>query len=288
MRILLLGANGNLGTAFRQHDLQTKEQTLISWDKEEIDVTDHELLEKKISELRPDIIINAVGYSNVDECERSEEAAAQAKILNEILIGSLADIALEYSCTLVHYSSDYVFAGKTKIGYDEQAEPSPLNIYGETKRAGELALQRLSGRGLKWYLIRTARLFGPRGQGPQAKPNFFEVISDATKVNLEVRAVKDERGSFTYTPDLVAATMSLLESDQGFGMYHFVNEGSASWYEAAAYFLKKINVSANVIPILGSELPRPAKRPLNSTLRNTKRPPLRSWQAAVDEYCKTL
>lgn len=288
MKILLLGAKGNLGTAFMHHTRLNEDATLIAWDKDDIDVTDQSLLEKKITELRPDVIINTVGYSNVDECERSEIAAAQAILLNETVVSFLAEIALEYNSILVHYSSDYVFAGKTKNGYDEKAEPSPLNKYGETKRAGELALQRLSGRGLKWYLIRTARLFGPRGQGPQAKQNFFELISEAAQASSEVRVVKDERGSFTYTPDLVVATLSLLESESGFGIYHFINEGSASWYGAAVYFFNKVGINTPITSITGAELPRPARRPLDSTLRNTKRPPLRSWQAAVDEYSKTL
>jgi len=106
MRILLLGAKGNLGTAFKQHTFHNKEVTVIGWDKEEIDVTDYVLLEKKIAELKPDVIINTVGYSNVDECEQNEAAAAQAKLLNETTVSSLADIALEYGCILVHYSSD--------------------------------------------------------------------------------------------------------------------------------------------------------------------------------------
>lgn len=288
MKILLLGAKGNVGTEFLKQSQEFNDLSFIGWDKDDIDVTDQSLLEKKISELKPEVIINTVGYSKVDECEENEEAAQQAFLLNERVVEFLAEIALEYNCLLVHYSSDYVFSGQTSEGYDEKAEPSPLNVYGESKRAGELALQRLSGRGLRWYLIRTARLFGAPGEGATAKQSFFELILKRAQNHSPLSLVTDERGSFTYIPDLISATVSLLESNEGFGVYHFINEGSASWYEAASYFFKKMNLQPTLVPVTREEFSRPAKRPTDSHLRNTKRPPLRTWQAAVDEYCKTL
>lgn len=105
----------------------------------------------------------------------------------------------------------------------------------------------------------------------------------------EIQAITDESGSFTYADDLAVATMRLLESEAGFGVYHLVNEGTASWYSAAHYFLKVLKLNnIQVKKISSQSLKRAARRPHYSQLLNTKRPPLRSWQSAVDEYVKTL
>lgn len=288
MKILLLGSRGSLGTAFLGVAKNFPDLSIIGWDKTDIDVTDQGLLEKKIAELRPDVIINTVAYNNVDECERSTEAQERAELLNCEVVRFLAEAALEYNSLLVHYSTDYVFSGDNKDGYDETVEPQPQNIYGVSKWKGERELQRLSGRGLRWYLIRTARLFGPAGLSKDTKPNFFDIMFKLASSQSDIKVVENECGSFTYTPDLAVATLRLLESDEGYGIYHLVNEGVASWYEAAQYFFKKKQIAIAVTPIQSDNLPRPAKRPIYSQLLNTKRPPLRSWQAAVDEYSKTV
>lgn len=287
MKILLLGAKGNLGTVFVNSALDFPEHVFIGWDKEDLDVTDNSLLDKKISELKPDIIINTVAYNNVDQCETSE-AAELAEMLNVTLVRKLAEVSIEHNCTLVHYSSDYVFSGNDKEGYVESAEPSPINIYGQSKLKGEKELIRLSGKGLQWYLIRTARLFGTKGSGENAKPSFFEQMLEISKRQQAISIVNDESSCFTYTPDLVAATLDLITSNDGFGIYHLTNEGSVTWYQAARYFFDCVGASVILHPIIGEELVRAAKRPAHSQLLNTKRPHLRSWQEAVDEYCKTL
>lgn len=288
MKILLLGAQGNLGTVFLHSAHQYPEHSFIAWDKEDIDVSDKGLLDKKIAELQPNVIINTVAYNDVDSCERDHAAAAQAKILNIELVRNLGEVALENRCLLVHYSSDYVFSGEITTGYDETAEPHPLNIYGQTKLEGEKELISLSGKGLQWYLIRTARLFGTKGSGEHAKPSFFEVMLEVSKHKTELSVVSDESSCFTYTPDLVQATLDLIESGDGFGIYHLVNEGVASWYQAAQYFFQQQKMAINLQPVSGEIFSRPAQRPAHSELLNTKRPKLRTWQEAVDEYCKKL
>ncbi len=288
MKILLLGAKGNLGTVFVNSALDFPEHVFIGWDKEDLDVTDKSLLDKKISELKPDIIINTVAYNNVDQCETSEVAAELAEMLNVTLVRNLAEISIEHKCTLVHYSSDYVFFGNNKEGYIESAEPSPINIFGQSKFKGEKELIRLSGKSLQWYLIRTARLFGTKGTGENAKPSFFEQMLEISKHHQDIPVVKDEVSCFTYTPDLVLATLDLITSNDGFGIYHLTNEGCVSWYQAAQYYFDRVGVLVDLHQVAGEELIRAAKRPAHSQLLNTKRPHLRSWQEAVDEYCKTL
>lgn len=288
MKILLFGAKGNLGTVFLEKSIDYPEHSFIGWDKDDIDVTDKGLLEKKISEIKPEVIINCVAFNDVDRCEIDETAAQIADQLNQNLVSYLAEVALEYDCLLVHFSSDYVFSGDTKTGYIESSEPNPINKYGESKLKGERELIKLSGKGLQWYLIRTSRLFGTKGSGVNAKPSFFEIINEASTQKEQLSIVADEYSAFTYTPDLVQATIDLIDSNDGFGIYHLINEGKASWYEAARYFFTHINSSVLLQPVSGESFARPAKRPFHSQLLNTKRPKLRSWQEAVDEYCKKL
>lgn len=284
MTILILGSAGNLGTAF--NDLLSKQEdlSLIAWDKTELDVTDQGILSKKIADIKPDVIINVVAYNDVDACEKNETAQTKAKSLNVDFVASLAEIALNIGATLIHYSSDYVFKGDNKQGYQEDAVPLPQNFYGQTKFAGEQELIKLSGKGLKWYLIRTSKLFGPKGTSPDAKPSFFELMFNLAKQGKELKVVTDEIGSFTHTPDLVKATWDLISEDCAFGIYHLVNSGQASWYDLAKYFLGKINLSVDIRQVLSQDFPRPAKRPKYSLLVNTKRPALRSIYEALDEY----
>jgi dTDP-4-dehydrorhamnose reductase len=284
MTILLLGAAGNLGTAFT-NCLKDKEGfTLVSWDKPDIDVTDEGLLLKKISDIRPDVIINSVAYNDVDACESKEEAADLARQLNVELVANLARAAVEVDARLVHFSSDYVFNGDSEQGYAEDDEPSPQSVYAQSKRDGETELISLTGKGLRWYLVRTSKLFGPRGSSPAAKPSFFELMLKLAKRGEAVKIVSDERGSFTYTVDLAAAVMSLIEEECPSGIYHLVNSGEASWFEAAEYFFNKLGLKVETSAVAASDFPRPASRPKHSLLLNTKRPALRNWQAALDDY----
>lgn len=284
MKILLLGAAGNLGRAIAELISQQEEHTLIGWDKADIDVTDFGLVTKKITELAPEVIINVVAYNDVDECEQSDKGKELAEALNVEFVKNLANAALSLKAILVHYSSDYVFDGEQSSGYDETAEPRPISYYGETKQRGEEEIIALSGKGLSWYLIRTSKLFGPSGTSQYSKMNFFQLMNQLSEKRPALQAVNDEIGSFTYTKDLARATFDLLEEDSPFGIYHLVNAGSASWYDAADYFFKKLGKQIELTPVPGSTFPRPARRPHYSILLNTKRPTLRSWQEAVDDY----
>lgn len=284
MTILLLGAAGNLGTAFIDWLKQRDDWTLVSWDKPDIDVTDEGLLLKKISAIRPDVIINTVAYNDVDACETNENSATLARQLNVELVANLARAAVEIDARLIHFSSDYVFAGDAEQGYAEDDEPAPQSVYAETKRDGETELISLTGKGLRWYLVRTSKLFGPKGTSPAAKPSFFEIMLRLAKKGEAVKIVSDERGSFTYTKDLAAAVISLIEEECPYGIYHLVNEGEASWFEAANYYFNKLGLKVETSAVAASDFPRPAPRPKHSLLLNTKRPALRNWQAALDDY----
>ena len=284
MEVLILGAKGNLGSQLVKIFFADKDYKIIAWDKEEIDITDKELVFKKIRELKPGIVINAAAYNAVDKCEEDEKEFALAKKINIEAVGYLVEACLETGAVLVHYSSDYVFAGDKKEGYKEDDEPNPINKYGETKLAGEQEVIKKSGQGLKYYLIRTSKLFGPKAESEGAKPSFFDLMLDLAKKKKELDVVNEEVSGFTYTPDLARATKKLLESDKGYGIYHITNVGRATWYETAIELFKITGKKIKINPVSGDKFPRPAKRPSYSVLINTKFGMQRDWKEALREY----
>ncbi|MFA6988428.1 MAG: dTDP-4-dehydrorhamnose reductase [Candidatus Gastranaerophilaceae bacterium] len=286
-KILILGAKGNLGGQLIK--VLEPENEIIAWDREEIDITDKELITRKVIELKPDVIINVAAYNAVDNCEDNEEELAKAKVLNGDAVAYLADAAIETRSLLVHFTSDYVFSGDKEEGYREDDKTSSVSKYGETKLLGEKELISRSGKGLKWYLVRTSKLFGPKGESQGAKDSFFDLILKLSKDRKEFNMVHNEEIScFTYTLDLAKAVKNLIESDKGYGIYHIVNEGPASWYEGAKYLFELKGITdVELKPSRSADYPRPAKRPKYSVLLNTKLEPLRNWKEALREYLES-
>jgi dTDP-4-dehydrorhamnose reductase len=281
-RVLILGAKGNLGVQLERVFRDGYDVT--AWDKGEIDITDRGLVEKKITDVKPHIIINAASYNAVDKCEE-DDCFEIAKRLNGTAVGYLADAALKNKAVLIHYSTDYVFSGNQRKGYLETDKPDPVNRYGESKLLGEQELIKRSGKGLKWYLIRTQKLFGPRGSSEAAKPSFFDIMTKLSEEREIIEAVDSESGSFTYTPDLAAATRKMIEGDYGFGIYHLTNTGKATWYKAAKILFRiQGNKKIKLVPVESEHFPRPALRPKSVFLLNTKFEHMRSWEEALREY----
>jgi len=247
MTILILGGRGNLGTQLTTTFLDDYE--VISWDREDLDVLDFPALVTRVRALKPGVIINAIAYNAVDKCENPEQYQ-QALKLNSDLPGVLADLAVEQGAVLIHYSSDYVFNGtETKREFLETETPNPINKYGESKFRGEQEILRRASEGLKYYLIRTSKLFGPLGSSPNAKPSFFDIMLNLAQAKSEVMAVNEELSCFTYTPDLAEATKRLWELEVPFGLYHLVNEEPCTWYEAAIelFKVKKLEIVVKAI-----------------------------------------
>lgn len=285
-KVLILGGDGNLGEQVAKVFDQEKEYEVLKWDKKDVDITDKELVISKIGEIKPDIIVNAAAYNAVDKCEDDEEEFTKAKMINGRAVGFLAEAALEIDAVIIHFSSDYVFAGDKQEGYVENDEPAPINKYGKSKRAGEEELITKSGEGLKWYLIRTSKLFGPVGDNPEAKKSFFDKILDASKEKKELEMVdKEEISCFTYTLDLAGKVRELVKERKPYGIYHITNTGACSWYDGAKELFNLADRNDVALkPITSADLDRPAKRPKYSILINTKLEPLRSWQEALREY----
>ncbi len=283
MTILILGGQGNLGTqltkVFNDNDFAT-----VSWDKEDFDALDFPLLKEKIAELKPEVIINTIAYNAVDKCENKEDYELALK-LNRDLPGVLANIALELKLILIHYSTDYVFSGvEEKQEFFEEDTPNPINKYGESKFLGEQEVLKREDKGLKYYLIRTSKLFGPQGKSKLAKPSFFDIMLNLAQNKEELTVVNEELSCFTYTPDLALATKKLLATKQEFGIYHLTNTGPVTWHEGVVELLRLKKIKVNVRAIRSEDLARLARRPKFSVLNNTKVNKLRSWKEALKEY----
>ena len=281
MKVLLLGDQGNLGSQFKLLLSNEPGISLFGLDKNDLDVLQFTKLEKYLNEVKPEIIINTIAYNAVDKCEE-ESGFVIAKKINGELVGVLANWALVNQAILVHYSTDYVFSGDQLSGYDEAQKPNPINNYGRSKLMGEEAVLKCIG--LKYYLIRTSKLFGPVGSSPTAKPSFFDIMLNLATDAQEIKAVDSELSCFTYTPDLAQASWGLVKTGQPSGIYHLVNSNPVTWYQAAQSLFAIKNLSVNCRAISANDMPRPAQRPPYSVLLNTKTKALRNYEVALAEY----
>lgn len=274
-RTLILGAKGMLG-----HDLAEvfEDWQPVLWDIEEIDITDESQVNEKLASLGPELVINAAAYTNVDGAETSKELATR---INGDAVGYLVEVCKKIGAIFVHYSTDYVFSGAKVEGYREEDKPAPINAYGLSKALGERNLVN-SGSNTRYWLIRTAWLFGKHGK------NFVETMLRLGKEKKELKVVDDQHGSPTYTLDLARKTRAIIEEGKLYGIYHLTNSGTTTWYEFAKKIFELAKMKVKVTPCTSQEYLLPAKRPKYSILINTKLPPMRSWQEALKEYLQSI
>lgn len=264
MKTLILGARGMLGTEVSKVFRDT-----TKWDIEEIDITSKKQVTDKITKLRPDLVINCAAYTDVDSCEDNRDFCFA---INGEAVGYIAKACNNINARLVHFSTDYVFDGK-KIGYNEEDEPNPINVYGESKYLGEI---KLIENCKKYYLIRTSWLYGKHGK------NFVEAILKAAKEKPYLEVVDDQIGNPTYAVDIANKIKEVLGKE--YGIYHVTNYGHCSWYEYTKEILKLANIDKEVKPIKSYQLNRKARRPAYSILNNNKLKDMRTWQKALKDY----
>lgn len=280
MRVAIIGAKGMLGQELIR---VFSDADVLAWDTAEIDITNPEMVLERVADARPAIIINSAAYNAVDRAEDEPEVAER---VNGSAIKYLAEAAAKVNATFIHYSTDYVFDGTRVDGYGEDEETSPISAYGRSKRAGENALQAAAALhpDLRWYLIRTSRLFGVPASSVGAKRSFVDTMIALSKTRDRIEAVDAEMSSPTYVPDLAAATHAILMNQCSSGIYHRTNDGACTWYEFAQEIFRQINWRGELISVSASAFPRPAARPSYSVLQTTKLPPLRRWEDALEEY----
>ena len=279
-KVLVIGNKGMLGQGLMK--AFQKDHEVIGSDYDTFDITDEKIVKEKINQIKPDLVINAAAYNNVDLTETNQEEFAKAKMVNGQAVGYLASACAENKIILIHYSSDYVFRGDNKDGYAEDTPTDPVNKYGESKALGEMLLQ---SSGANFYLIRLSKLFGPAGGG---KKSFVDTMIDlvANQGKKELKLVNEEFSCPTYSADLINFTRALWEQNHPFGIYHGANSGACTWYEFGLEIFKQKNLEVNCVPVSADEFPRPAKRPVFSELLNTKMPKQRYWTEALADYLK--
>lgn len=269
--ILVIGANGMLG-----HDLMAVlEGDVRGLDLPDIDITSLESVRRLLLTLKPEVIINAAAYTDVDGCESNVETAMA---VNGEGVGLLALTAREIGATLVQVSTDYVFNGGKGSPYVEDDPTQPLSVYGESKLAGELN----AAMAPRFLIVRTQWLYGLHGK------NFVETMLRLAGERSELTVVDDQIGSPTNTRDLALAIKALLDNNCS-GTYHAANSGFCSWNEFAKAIFAEEGLAVTVNPMTTEQLNRPARRPLYSTLdcgklaADTGFTP-RTWREALKEY----
>lgn len=261
MRCLIIGAEGQLGVALQE--TSPAYAKVVALPRTQCDLTNAAQIEDWIVRLRPDIVFNAAAYTAVDAAEKDEIAAEQ---VNASGVRTLAFIAKRFACRLVHVSTDFVFDGKGGHAYTPEDVPNPLNAYGRTKLAGERAI---FDSGAEALIVRTAWLYAPRGH------SFVHTMLRLMRERCEIRVVADQIGTPTYVNNLAMALWRLSEG-ASCGVYHFTDDGVASWYDfavaigeeaAAAGLLEGCPV---VVPIMTKDYPTPALRPAFSVLDKSR------------------
>jgi dTDP-4-dehydrorhamnose reductase len=272
--ILVVGNKGMLG----QDLMSLLGERGRGVDLPDIDITDMVSVQQVLTTLKPKVVINCAAYTDVDGCESNAEKAMQ---LNGEGVAFLALITREIGAKLVQISTDYVFDGGKGSPYCEDDLQQPLNIYGESKLAGELNVD-INPNNL---LVRTQWLYGLQGK------NFVETMLKLGQEKSELTVVDDQIGSPTWTMDLAKGIIVLLEKDCR-GVYHCTNSGSTSWNGFAKAIFEESGMQVQVLPMTTEQLNRPARRPLYSTLDCTKLAAhtgfaLQPWREGLKQYLAT-
>jgi dTDP-4-dehydrorhamnose reductase len=278
MTWVITGGSGQLGLAL-QSELTVQGIDFVSVNSSELDITNQQLVEELVESIKPDVIVNAAAWTDVDGAETAEFAAYGVNALGP---QNLAIAASKVGARLVQVSTDYVFSGEGTTPWSESAEHNPQSVYGSTKSEGEKFVLATYPKGS--YVVRTAWLYSAE------RKNFAKTM---TKLALngagEVRVVKDQAGQPTFTGDLAEQIIDLIVSDFPVGIYHGTNGGQATWFEFAQEIFKHAGADVGrVIPVSSSEYPRPAKRPSYSVLGHdawakTTVEPMRDWRIALAE-----
>ena len=260
MKILITGINGQVGHAL-MHELTDHE--LIGLTRQDCDLTNSDQIKQVIDQHQPDLIINPAAYTKVDQAEDEPELAFQ---INRDAPKVMAEKAREYNIPLIHFSTDYVFDGKKKEAYEEDDPTHPLGVYGQSKCAGEEAIQAVGGL---IYIFRTSWVYSNIGH------NFYLTMKKLSQERDELKVVADQRGvptSNQFIGEQIKAIIPQLHENNT-GIYHLVPDGSCSWYEFAKAMISQTNpkfILENLHPITTNEFPTKTKRPKNSILNNAK------------------
>ncbi len=295
MKVLITGSNGMLGKAlvetFKEDKLYgigkgsvPKNRAPGFFEYECCDITDRDQVTRLVSRIRPDVVVHAAAFTQVDDCERERD---KAMVVNFTGTTHVADAARENGSFLIFISTDYVFDGEKKTPYREEDAARPLSVYGESKLEAENYLRRPGN-----LIVRTSWVYGPGGK------NFVETILRLSDERKTLEVVDDQIGRPTYTYDLADAIFDLCDRAMDRKgrkkndlppVLHVANRGAASWFDFAKEIILIAGKDVVVKPIRSLQLTRPAERPKNSVLDTSRfdsllKKPLRDWKEALRDY----
>ena len=279
MKVLVTGAKGQLGTDL-MNELAKRGIEGIGVDVQEMDITDAEACRRVIKNSGADAVIHCAAYTAVDAAEDNVDLCRR---INGEGTRNVAQACKEADVKLMYISTDYVFDGQGTRPWEPDDERHPLNVYGQTKYEGELAVEELSD---KYFIVRIAWVFGVAGK------NFIKTMLRLGKERGAVSVVDDQIGSPTYTYDLARLLVDMIQTDK-YGRYHATNEGLCSWYEFAKEIFRQAGMDVPVTPVGSDQFPAKAARPSNSRLSKEKLSEngfgrLPAWQDALGRFLKEI
>lgn len=280
MRVVLIGANGQLGTDLLKL-FRAAGDTVLPFTHAQLDVCSEEQIANALDETRPEVVISTAAFHRVEECERKSALAFQVNGTGAMNLARLCERA---GATLVHYSTDYAFGGYWhSTPYTEEDLPAPISVYGASKVLGEYLVAAYTDR---YFVIRTCGLYGVAGSSGKGG-NFVETMLKKAAAGEAIRVVDDQILTPTYTADLASATRDVILTGK-FGLYHATSEGQCSWYEFTRYIFECAGIDARLAPVKTSDFASLVKRPAYSVLSKAKLSALglsmSSWKNAIPRY----
>lgn len=279
MKVLVTGVKGQLGYDV-VNELEKRGMTAVGVDIDEMDITDAVSVDKVIKEAAPDAVIHCAAYTAVDAAEDNVDLCRR---VNADGTANIAKVCKELDIKMMYISTDYVFDGQGTRPWEPDDERNPLNVYGQTKYEGEVAVTDALD---KYFVVRIAWVFGVNGK------NFIKAILNKAKTVDTLTVVNDQFGSPTYTYDLARLLVDMIATEK-YGFYHATNEGICTWYEFACEIIRQAGMDTKVIPVSADQYPAKAKRPTNSRMSKEKLTEngfekLPTWQDALKRYLEII
>ncbi|TWR28022.1 dTDP-4-dehydrorhamnose reductase [Mucilaginibacter achroorhodeus] len=258
-KILVFGASGQLGNCLKEVVEDKALEGYVFPDESEANILDVNSLEKLFAKHDPTHCINCAAYTAVDKAENDRETAYA---VNKTGVENLSDLCNSYDTVLIHISTDFVFGGDGNTPLNEEDSTAPVSVYGQSKLDGELIIPTVLN---KYFIIRTGWLYSEHGN------NFVKTILRIGKERGEIKVISDQTGTPTYGIDLAKTVTEIISSGiTKYGLYHYANDGSTTWYGFAKQIHELAGTGVKVLPIPTTEYPTPAKRPVYSVMDKSK------------------
>ncbi|WP_130472701.1 SDR family oxidoreductase [Candidatus Magnetaquicoccus inordinatus] len=275
--VVLLGHTGKMGMALQW--VLAQRSPVLGISSSGFNAADPEDVERLLRQHRPEVVVNAVAYVGVEQCEQ-EPALAQR--INTLFPYQLARLSREIGFVLIHLSGSTVFTDLAEGAWTEEHCPAPINIYGVTKLGGDALVAQYAPQ---HYIFRLPILFGPSARPSQFVEKMLALSASGTPL---LRIAQDVYYSPSYTRDLALAIRTIYQTGQPWGLYHLANDGMVSLYDLLKEFDKHLHLAAKIEPVMQKEIDPTGVRPVRIPLASVKRPPLRPWYEAVADYCQWI